>query len=60
MSNKINLGEVTPEEFNIVIKQLAAGQLGECLDLFMRFRQLGVQFQQEQMQQPAAPKSQAE
>lgn len=52
MNNKINLGEVTPEEFNIIMKQLANGQLGECLDLFMRFRQLGVQFQQEQMQQP--------
>lgn len=60
MTNTINLGAVTPEEFNIVMKQLAAGQLGECLDLFMRFRQLGVQFQQEQMQQSAAQQPQVE
>lgn len=53
--NKINLGEVTPEEFNIIMKQLAHGQLGECLDLFMRFRQLGVQYQQAQMQPPVEP-----
>jgi hypothetical protein len=52
MNSKLNIGEVTPEEYNIIMKQLTMGQLGECLDLFMRFRQIGMQFQQEQTQQP--------
>ncbi len=46
MEPKINIGELTIAEYNIIMKQLAAGQLGECIDLFMRFRQLGVAAQQ--------------
>jgi hypothetical protein len=48
MNDKINIGEVTVAEFNVIMKQLSAGQLGECLDLFMRFSQLGKQFQEAQ------------
>lgn len=45
MNDKINIGEVTVQEFNILMKQLAAGQLGECIDLFMRLSKLGQDFQ---------------
>jgi hypothetical protein len=45
MSDKINIGEVTVAEFNVIMKQLAAGQLGECIDLFMRLSKLGQEFQ---------------
>ena len=45
MNDKINIGEVTVQEFNIIMKQLAAGQLGECIDLFMRLSKLGQDFQ---------------
>ena len=48
MNDKINIGEVSVQEFNIIMKQLAAGQLGECIDLFMRLSQLGKQFQESQ------------
>lgn len=37
MEDKINLGDVTLAEYNLIMKQLAAGQLGECIELFMRF-----------------------
>lgn len=46
MEPKINIGEVTVAEYNIIMKQLTAGQLGECIDLFMKFRQIGADFQQ--------------
>lgn len=46
MNDKINLGEVTVAEFNLILKQLAMGQLGECIDLFMKMRQLGMEHQQ--------------
>lgn len=36
--NKINIGEVSVEEFNLIMKQLSAGQLGECIELFMKLR----------------------
>jgi hypothetical protein len=45
MNDKINIGEVTVAEFNIIMKQLAAGQLGECIDLFMKLSKLGQEFQ---------------
>jgi hypothetical protein len=45
MNDKINIGEVTVAEFNVIMKQLAAGQLGECIDLFMRLSKLGQEFQ---------------
>ena len=45
MNDKINIGEVSVQEFNILMKQLAAGQLGECIDLFMRLSKLGQDFQ---------------
>jgi hypothetical protein len=57
MNEKIEIGEVTVAEFNIIMKQLAAGQLGECIDLFMRLSQLGKQFQDAQQSgmRPAPP-----
>jgi hypothetical protein len=45
MNDKINIGEVSVQEFNIIMKQLTAGQLGECLDLFMRLSKMGQDFQ---------------
>lgn len=48
MEQKINIGEITVAEYNLLMKQLAAGQLGECIDLFMKFRQIGVDAQQKQ------------
>jgi hypothetical protein len=45
MNDKLNIGEVTVAEFNILIKQLAAGQLGECIDLFMKLSKIGQDFQ---------------
>jgi len=50
MNDKINIGEVTVAEFNIIMKQLAVGQLGECIDLFMKLRQIGQDFQAAQQQ----------
>jgi hypothetical protein len=57
MNDKIEIGEITVAEFNIIMKQLAAGQLGECIDLFMRLSQLGKQFQDAQQSgmRPAPP-----
>ena len=43
--DKINLGEVSAQEFNLLMKQLSMGQLGECLDLFMKFRQIAMEAQ---------------
>ncbi len=48
MNDKINIGEVTLQEYNIIMKQLTAGQLGECIDLFMRLSKIGQDFQQAQ------------
>jgi hypothetical protein len=48
MNGKINIGEVTVAEFNIIMKQLSAGQLGECIDLFMKLSKLGQEFQSTQ------------
>ena len=45
MNDKVNIGEVTVTEFNILMKQLAAGQLGECIDLFMKLSKIGQDFQ---------------
>ena len=57
MNDKINIGEVTVAEFNLIIKQVSMGQLGECIDLFMKLRQIGQDFQNAQQMQmtPAAP-----
>jgi hypothetical protein len=55
MEPKINIGEVTITEYNIIMKQLAAGQLGECLDLFMKLRQIGADFQQAQQGSQTLP-----
>lgn len=54
MNDKINLGEVTVAEYNLLMKQLAMGQLGECIDLFMRMRQIGVEHQQKMSGQPVS------
>jgi hypothetical protein len=55
MNDKINIGEVTVAEFNIIMKQLAAGQLGECLDLFMKLSKLGQEFQANQQNSVSLP-----
>lgn len=61
MNDKINIGEVTVAEFNIIMKQLAMGQLGECIDLFIKLRQIGQDFQNaQQMQMTAPPTEQVE
>lgn len=46
MNDKINIGEVTVAEFNVIMKQLSTGQLGECIDLFMKLSKLGQEFHQ--------------
>lgn len=48
MNDKINIGEVSLQEFNVIMKQLSAGQLGECIDLFMRLSKIGQEFQSAQ------------
>jgi len=45
MNDKVNIGEVTVQEFNLIMRQLSSGQLGECLDLFMRLNKIGQDFQ---------------
>lgn len=52
--DKINLGEVSVQEFNLLMKQLSSGQLGECLDLFMKFRQIALEAQAKANGQPVA------
>jgi hypothetical protein len=37
--------ELTPAEYNIVMRQLSTGAIADCLDLFMKLRQAGVDFQ---------------
>jgi hypothetical protein len=37
--------ELTPAEYNIVMRQIAQGQIADCLDLFMKLRQIGLEFQ---------------
>ncbi len=51
MEPKINIGEVTIADYNIIMKQLGEGRLNECIDLFMRLRQLGVELQQKMQAQ---------
>lgn len=53
MDDKIEVGHLTLQEYNIIMKQLAAGQLSECIELFMRFRALGMAY--EQMKNQPAP-----
>lgn len=48
MNDKINIGEITVADFNIIMKQLAAGQLGECIDLFMHLSKIGSEHQNAQ------------
>ncbi len=48
MNDKINIGEVTVAEFNVIMKQLSVGQLSECIDLFMKLSKLGQEFQSAQ------------
>jgi hypothetical protein len=42
--DKISI-DLTPQEYNLVMKQLSMGQLAECIDLFMKLRQIGVDAQ---------------
>ncbi len=51
MEPKINIGEITVAEYNLIMKQLTTGQLGECIDLFMKMRDIGVKAQQEMQAQ---------
>lgn len=51
MNDKITV-EFNVAEFNLVMKQLSIGQLGECLDLFMRLNRMGQEFQQRKNGQP--------
>lgn len=51
MEPKINIGEVSINEYNTIMKLLQMGQLGECIDLFMKFRQIGAEFQMAQQAQ---------
>ena len=44
MNDKIKI-ELTPAEYNLVMRQLSAGSIADCLDLFMKLRQAGVDFQ---------------
>jgi len=37
--------ELTPAEYNIVMRQLSIGAIAVCLVLFMKLRQAGVDFQ---------------
>lgn len=55
MNEKINIGEVSLQEYNVIMKQLSAGQLGECIELFMRFSHIGQEFQKAQQAQQAQP-----
>ena len=55
MEPKINIGEITVTEYNLIMKQLTVGQLGECLDLFMKFREIGMKAQQEMQEARAVP-----
>jgi len=48
MDDKINLGEVSIAEFNVLMRQLSSGSINECIDLFMRFRQIGMAHQEKQ------------
>jgi len=43
--DKLNIGEVTVTEFNLIMKALSAQPLGEAIDLFMRLRQIAVEFE---------------
>ena len=52
--DKINIGEITVQEFNLLMKQLSAGQLSECIDLFMKFRQIAVEAQAKASGQPVS------
>ena len=52
MNEKINLGEVSVAEFNVIMAQLSQGRLADCIDLFMRFRQIAEAFQQTQANAP--------
>jgi hypothetical protein len=51
MEPKINIGEITVAEYNLIMKQLTAGQLGECIDLFMKLREIATKMQQQMQAQ---------
>ncbi len=58
MDDKIEIGSLTLQEYNIIMKQLSAGQLGECIELFMRFRALGIAHQELQQRGAQAQQTQ--
>ena len=51
--------ELTPAEYNIVMRQIALGQITDCLDLFMKLRQVGMDFQAAHVPPPPAAAEQA-
>jgi len=53
--DKINIGEISISEFNLIMKQLSAGQLGECLELFMKFKSIADSYAQKQNQVSLPP-----
>ena len=53
MDQKLALGEVTIVEFNLIMKLLASGSIADHLDLFMRFRMIGVEFDKKLQAQQA-------
>jgi hypothetical protein len=51
--------EITPAEYNIVMRQIAMGPIAECLDLFMKLRQVGMEFQATHVPPPPSAAEQA-
>ena len=51
--------ELTPVEYNIVMRQIALGPIAECLDLFMKLRQVGMEFQAAHVPPPVAEQAAA-
>ena len=37
--------ELTPAEYNLMMRQLTLGSIADCLDLFMKMRKVGADFQ---------------
>jgi len=51
--------ELTPAEYNIVMRQISMGAIADCLDLFMKLRQAGMEFQATHVPPPPAAAEQA-
>jgi hypothetical protein len=51
--------ELTPAEYNIVMRQISTGAIADCLDLFMKLRQVGMEFQATHVPPPPSAAEQA-